>query len=145
MSLHNTDKLVLECPHSPDWAAAEKEANKTKPEQAATVMMEIYAAAGEVAEGVHERLVRTDGNVETAMSWEAVKISMAHALNCFIAYSYEPGDQQISFIVDRSKWFSAELSDWFKAPDACALMLLEYGVLQAAGFSVPAEEIRGQA
>lgn len=143
MKIEGLKSFSLDCPAEANWAAARKEANRTKPEQAATVLTLLYEAAGIDTEGIHERLTRDDGGLRTEVSREAVKIGMSSALDWFRALYYNPGDSKLFFEVDRSKWCEQGPKSWRQSPDACALMLLEYGVLQAAGFTVSEQEYEG--
>lgn len=136
MQIEGLQSFSLECPSKPDWAAARRETGKTKPEQAATVLSLVYQAAGMDTAGLHERLTSQAGGRQTEFSREVVKIGMASALDWFRALYHNPGDQQLHFEVDRSKWCEQGPNSWRQAPDACTLLLLEYGVLQAAGFKV---------
>jgi len=140
MNLDGLKSITLNCP-SPvaDWDKAEWECGKPKIE----AMIEIaYAVtAGTLSRADLADVVRADGGTEAALAREDMKSSMNAALMTFMTYYFIEGVGELSFTVDRSKWYDGKApGHWLKSSDAVVIMLLEYGILQAAGFSVALEE-----
>jgi len=141
MNTQGLKSFTLNCPEEANWPAAVKETWKTKPEQAAAVLIMINNDHNLDTSGIYQCLTDPEVSESTYISREAVKIGMASALESFQAWSYKEGSNTLHFDVDLSKWSKdGHPNHWFLARDAVALVLLEYGVLQAAGFSVASEE-----
>jgi len=107
-------------------------------------MVEIMTLLSEEAGQRHkfQDELSTDGNQRlSSVRREKIKFALEKAVVTFIEDYQVDGVDILRIKVDSSKWHDGkEPGAWFRAADAVTIVLLEYGVLQAAGFSVASEE-----
>jgi hypothetical protein len=140
MNLEGLKSITLNCPLPvADWDKAAWECGKPKIE--AMVEIAYAVTVGTLSRADLADVVRADGGTEAALAREDMKSTMYSALAAFVSLYFTEGAKELSFTVDSSKWYDGkDPGHWLKSSDAVVIMLLEYGVLQAAGFSVASEE-----
>lgn len=136
MNPYGLREINLSCPEDPNWDAAYNEVSKTKFQELATILSMLHTVNGVETEGFRDWITQPQAGKDVLVAREVGRLAVGKALRAFIADYWNPGDTALSFEVKPDLWTEDRPGGIYDSPDLCCIILSEYGVLQAAGFTV---------